>query len=115
MEYARQGYLPEAMVNFLALLGWSPGAGNQELFARAELIAAFDLRGISGSDAVFNPDKLDWFNQQHLMRLAPDELRAKVEAVLRGRRRVGRRVSGRTARVVLRGARAVEAEGEAAG
>ena len=44
MEYARQGYLPEAMVNFLTLLGWSPGAGDRELFARAELIEAFDLR-----------------------------------------------------------------------
>ena len=74
MEYARGGYLPEAMVNFLTLLGWSPGAGDQELFARDELIAAFDLRGINGSDAVFNPEKLDWFNQQHLFRLAPDEL-----------------------------------------
>jgi len=74
MEYARRGYLPEAMVNFLTLLGWSPGAGDQELFARDELVALFDLGGISGSDAVFNPDKLDWFNQQHQFRLAPDEL-----------------------------------------
>ena len=79
MEYARRGYLPEAMVNFLTLLGWSPGAGDQELFARDELIAAFDLRGIGGSDAVFNPDKLDWFNQQHLFRLAPDELARRLK------------------------------------
>ena len=79
MEYARRGYLPEAMVNFLTLLGWSPGAGDQELFARDELIASFDLRGIGGSDAVFNPDKLDWFNQQHLFRLAPDELARRVK------------------------------------
>src|SRR3977135_3689763 len=73
MEYARQGYLPEAMVNFLALLGWSPGT-DQELFTREELVAAFGLEGISGGNAVFNVDKLDWFNQQHIMRLAPDEL-----------------------------------------
>ena len=78
MDYARRGYLPEAMVNFLTLLGWSPGPGDQELFGRDELIAAFDLRGISGSDAVFNPDKLDWFNQQHLFRLAPDELARRL-------------------------------------
>src|SRR5262249_17727342 len=45
-EYARQGYLPEAMVNFLALLGWSPG-GDAELFSREELVAAFTLDGIS--------------------------------------------------------------------
>ena len=74
MEYADRGYLPEAMVNFLTLLGWSPGAGDQEVFGRDELIAAFDLQGISGGDAVFNPDKLDWFNHQHILRLAPDEL-----------------------------------------
>jgi glutamyl-tRNA synthetase len=74
MEYARQGYLPEAMANFLALLGWSPGATDQELFSRDALVAAFDLAGISGGNAVFNPDKLDWFNQQYIMQLAPDEL-----------------------------------------
>src|SRR2546427_9281400 len=60
MEYARQGYLPEAMVNFLALLGWSPGT-DQEIFTRDELLAAFTLGGISGGDAVFNAEKLDWF------------------------------------------------------
>src|SRR5262245_24438063 len=54
MEYARQGYLPEAMVNFLALLGWSPGAGDKEIFSIDELIAAFTLEGISGGNAVFN-------------------------------------------------------------
>ena len=78
MEYARQGYVPEAMVNFLALLGWSPGSGNQELFTRDELIAAFALEGISGGNAVFNPDKLDWFNQQYIMRLDPGDLALRV-------------------------------------
>src|SRR5260221_9076427 len=63
-EYERQGYLPEAMVNFLALLGWSPGSSNQELFTRDELVAVFALEGISGGNAVFKPEKLDWFNQQ---------------------------------------------------
>jgi glutamyl-tRNA synthetase len=77
MEYARQGCLPEAMVNFLALLGWSPGT-NQELFTRDELVSAFALDAISGGDAVFNPDKLDWFNAQHIARLAPAELAVRV-------------------------------------
>jgi glutamyl-tRNA synthetase len=81
MEYQRLGYLPEAMVNFLALLGWSPGT-DQELFARDELVAAFALEGISGGNAVFNPDKLDWFNQQHIMRLSSDDLAARVEPLL---------------------------------
>ncbi|HEY2850065.1 MAG TPA: glutamate--tRNA ligase [Gemmatimonadaceae bacterium] len=78
MEYARAGYLPDAMVNFLALLGWSPGSGDRELFTRGELSAIFSLEGIHGGNAVFNPEKLDWFNQQHLMRLAPDELGTRL-------------------------------------
>ena len=77
-EYARQGYLPEAMFNFLSLLGWSPG-NDQELFTRDALVAAFALEGISGGNAVFNPEKLDWFNQQHIMRLAPDELGRRLK------------------------------------
>ena len=77
-EYERQGYLPEAMFNFLSLLGWSPG-NDQELFTRAALIDAFALEGISGGNAVFNTEKLDWFNQQYIMRLAPDELAMRVK------------------------------------
>jgi glutamyl-tRNA synthetase len=80
-EYARQGYLPEAMFNFLALLGWSPG-DDRELLSRDELVAAFSLEGISGGNAVFNPEKLEWFNQQHLMRLAPDELARRLKPLL---------------------------------
>jgi glutamyl-tRNA synthetase len=82
MEYQRLGYLPEAMVNFLSLLGWSPGS-DQELFSRDELIAAFTLEGISGGNAIFNPDKLDWFNQQYIMRLPADELAARLQPILR--------------------------------
>ena len=82
MEYHRLGYLPEAMVNFLSLLGWSPG-NDRELFTRDELVAAFTLEGISGGNAAFNPEKLDWFNQQHIMRLPLDDLAARVEDVLR--------------------------------
>jgi glutamyl-tRNA synthetase len=82
MEYQRLGYLPEAMVNFLSLLGWSPGS-DRELFTRDELIAAFTLEGITGGNAVFNPDKLDWFNQQHIMRLPVDELAARIQPILR--------------------------------
>jgi glutamyl-tRNA synthetase len=81
MEYSRLGYLPEAMVNFLSLLGWSPG-DDRELFTRDELIAAFTLEGISGGNAVFNPEKLDWFNQQHIARLRIGELATRVEPLL---------------------------------
>lgn len=82
MEYARQGYLPEAMLNFLALLGWSPGAGDREMFTASELADIFDLRGISGGNAVFNQEKLDWFNQQHMLRLPPAELARRVKPYL---------------------------------
>jgi glutamyl-tRNA synthetase len=81
-EYQRLGYLSEAMVNFLSLLGWSPG-DDRELMTRDELIAAFSLEGISGGNAVFNPEKLDWFNQQYIMRLPIDELARRVEPWLR--------------------------------
>jgi len=66
------------MRNFLALLGWSPG-DNRELFSRAELIDAFTLEGISGGNAVFNIEKLEWFNQQHIAQLAPDELALRIK------------------------------------
>jgi glutamyl/glutaminyl-tRNA synthetase len=81
MEYHRLGYLKEAMVNFLALLGWSPG-NDQEIFTRDELVSQFTLEGISGGNAVFNPEKLDWFNQQHIMRLPIDELARRVRPLL---------------------------------
>ena len=84
MEYPKLGYIPEAMVNFLALLGWSPG-NDRELLTREELIAQFALDGISGGNAVFNPEKLDWFNQQHLMRMSADQLAERLEPVMKER------------------------------
>ena len=77
MEYQRQGYLPDAMVNFLALLGWSPG-DDRELMTAGELEESFSLDGISGGNAVFNPEKLDWMNGQYIARLPIDSLTAAV-------------------------------------
>ena len=82
MEYQRLGYLAEAMVNFLALLGWSPG-GDREVLTRDELKALFALDGISGGNAVFNVEKLDWFNQQHIGRMDNAALLAAAEPYLR--------------------------------
>jgi glutamyl-tRNA synthetase len=82
MEYQRLGYVPEAMVNFLALLGWSPG-DDREVLSRDELKALFTLEGISGGNAVFNAEKLDWFNQQHIGRLPARELLQRIEGRLR--------------------------------
>jgi glutamyl-tRNA synthetase len=83
MEYAKQGYIPEAMFNFLALLGWGTGS-DEELFTREELIQRFTLDGISGGNAVFNTEKLDWFNHQHLLRLDDAELIARLMPLLEG-------------------------------
>jgi glutamyl-tRNA synthetase len=76
-EYRDRGCLPEAMVNFLVLLGWSPG-GDREVLTADELTGLFSLEGISGGNAVFNPEKLDWFNAQHIARLDLDELARRV-------------------------------------
>jgi len=80
-EYRREGFLPEAMVNFLALLGWSPG-GDTEIFTRAELVERFSLEGISGGSAVFNPGKLEWMNAEHIARLARGELIDRLRPLL---------------------------------
>jgi glutamyl-tRNA synthetase len=81
MEYERQGYIPEGMVNFLALLGWSPG-GDEELLTIDDLVSRFTLEGISGGNAVFNTEKLDWFNHQHLLRLSDEELLTRLVPLL---------------------------------
>ncbi len=77
MEYERQGYIPEGMTNFLALLGWSPG-GDEELLTLQQIIDRFALEGISGGNAVFNTEKLEWFNHQHLLRLPDEELLSRL-------------------------------------
>jgi glutamyl-tRNA synthetase len=82
-EYQRQGYLPAAMVNFLALLGWSPG-DDRELMSIAALTEGFSLEGISGGNAVFNTEKLDWMNGQYIARLSSEELLRQVEPLFVG-------------------------------
>ncbi len=64
-EYEEQGLLPEALVNFLALLGWNPG-DDQEIMSTEELIARFSVERINKKSAVFDPEKLAWMNSQHL-------------------------------------------------
>jgi glutamyl-tRNA synthetase len=81
LEYKQQGYLPEAFTNFLALLGWSPG-DDRELMSQEDLIASFDLKNISGGNAVFNPDKLDWMNGQYISKLSSEALLRYVEPLL---------------------------------
>jgi glutamyl-tRNA synthetase len=80
-EYQRQGYLAPAMVNFLALLGWSPG-DDRELMTTRDLIDSFTLEGISGGNAVFNTEKLDWMNGQYISRMPIQDLAAAVHPFL---------------------------------
>jgi len=76
-EYREQGILPSAMVNFLALLGWSPGT-DEELFEISQLIERFSLEGINKKSAVFDPQKLEWLNGQHLSRMPAERLEPLV-------------------------------------
>ncbi|MCG3178915.1 MAG: Glutamate--tRNA ligase [Phycisphaerae bacterium] len=82
-DYQRRGYLPEALVNFLALLGWNPGDG-RELMTRDELIAAFGPDRIVQSNARFNLEKLDWMNQQYIQGSPPDVLVRRLREFLAG-------------------------------
>lgn len=76
-EYRDDGYLPEAVLNFLALLGWSSGT-DQELFTPEQLIEAFDLSRVHPSPAVFDADRLLWFNGMHIRNLSVDELSTRL-------------------------------------
>ena len=72
-EFRARGYLPEALVNYLALLGWSPGDG-EELMAIADMAARFDVTRVSHSAAVFDTDKLAWMNRQYMKACEPERL-----------------------------------------
>ena len=72
-EYQKLGYLPEALCNFLALLGWNPGT-EQELFSLEELVPLFSLERIQKSGAVFDSVKLDWMNGEYIRKKSPAEL-----------------------------------------
>jgi glutamyl-tRNA synthetase len=83
-DFRRDGYLPEALVNFLALLGWAPDA-ETTIMTREELVERFSLERVGASPAVFDYAKLDWMNGVHLRALAPEELGDRLVAYLRER------------------------------
>src|ERR1700759_1685710 len=72
LQYEEEGYLPDALLNYLVRLGWSHG--DQEIFTRAEMVAAFDIHDVNKAASAFNPEKLLWLNQQHMMRAEPASL-----------------------------------------
>jgi len=81
LQYEEEGYLPDALLNYLVRLGWSHG--DQEVFTRAEMIAAFDIHDVNKAASAFNPEKLLWLNQQHMMRTSPEALVPYLHAQLR--------------------------------
>jgi glutamyl-tRNA synthetase len=81
LEYQRAGYLPDAVINFLALLGWSPG-DDREVMSVDELTSRFALEGISGGGAVFDTAKLEWMNGQYIAALSPVDLAGIVTPLL---------------------------------
>ncbi len=77
LEYAKKGYLPQAMLNFLALLGWNPG-GEKEVFTKDELIELFSLEKIQHSGGQFGDEKLDWLNKEHIKLLPHEEIEKNI-------------------------------------
>jgi glutamyl-tRNA synthetase len=80
-EYREQGYLPETMLNFLALLGWSLDE-KSELFTRQELVEKYSLERVSRTAAIFNKEKLDWMNGVYIRGLSIDDLTGRVSPFL---------------------------------
>ncbi|WP_109436244.1 glutamate--tRNA ligase [Aquimarina sp. AU119] len=79
--YKEDGYLPEAVVNMLAFLGWNPGT-EQELFSLEELVEKFDLKRVNKAGAKFDPEKTKWFQQQHLQKMDNTILSKQFETLL---------------------------------
>lgn len=77
LDYKKEGYLPQTMINYLAFLGFNPG-GEKEVYTREELIAAFDLGKIQHSGAKWSDDKLNWLNKEHLKLLLGSEIEKNI-------------------------------------
>jgi glutamyl-tRNA synthetase len=85
--YISQGFLPQAVINYLALVGWNPGT-EQEIFSLDELIKVFDISKVQKSGAIFNEEKMRWINKQHIERLPKAELYARIQEI------VGQNITG---------------------
>ncbi len=80
LQYQHDGYLPDALLNYLVRLGWSHG--DQEVFSREQMIAAFDIKDVNKAASAFNPEKLLWLNQQHIVRTPANQLAPALRAQL---------------------------------
>ncbi|MCS6989085.1 MAG: glutamate--tRNA ligase [Chloroherpetonaceae bacterium] len=82
-DYVKKGFSREALLNFVALLGWNPGGGSdQEIFTLDELIERFSLEHVGKSGAIFNLDKLQWIEEQHIRRKSDAELAQAIRPIL---------------------------------
>lgn len=86
-EYRNLGFLPEAIINYMALLGWNPGT-EQEIFTLGELVKIFDISKVQKSGAIYNEEKLRWINKEHLKKLPPHAIASEIKKEL------GSRVAG---------------------
>ncbi len=77
LDYRKEGYLPEAMFNFLAFLGWNPG-GEKEVYSIEELVEVFDITKIQKGGARWNDEKLDWLNREHMKKLPESEIEKNI-------------------------------------
>ena len=75
--YKEMGFLPDAILNGVAFIGWNPGT-DQEIFTHDELVKAFDFSKVQKSPAIFNEEKLEWFNKEHIKKLSVEELKNKI-------------------------------------
>jgi glutamyl-tRNA synthetase len=76
-HYIDQGYLRDAIINYMALLGWNPGT-DQEIFTLDELIEKFDISKVQKGGAIFNEEKLKWINKQHMLKMNPHSIQEKI-------------------------------------
>jgi glutamyl-tRNA synthetase len=83
VQFREQGYLPEALLNYLALLGWAPPGGDKVIFTKDELINSFNIKKVSKSAAIFDYQKLKWMNREHVRLLDDDELGRRMSPFLR--------------------------------
>lgn len=77
LDYREEGYLPEALNNYVALLGWNPG-GNKEIFSMDEMIKLFDLKDINTANPIFDLSKLNWINGVHIRNLSSEDLAKRL-------------------------------------
>ncbi|MEX2028906.1 MAG: glutamate--tRNA ligase [Candidatus Paceibacterota bacterium] len=79
LDYEKEGYLPEAMLNFLAFIGWNPGEGdNREVLIKDEIIKSFEIKHIQKSGGRFNEEKLDWLNKEHMKQLSQAQIEKNI-------------------------------------